>query len=105
MNHAHLSTKDNANADMTSFRKAFRCLKVLGMLILFIVRFYLFAWFYVPRAFLTDVRAPQTLSELEYQAKDSPAFLIAIALGAIFMSCTVSCVLYVLPALVIAKHF
>lgn len=82
-----------------------RCIKVMVKLICLAVKFYLLAWFYVPRSFLMDAQAPKTLNELEYEAKNNPAFLCVLAFYAIFFSCSVSYALYVIPLQILAEYF
>jgi hypothetical protein len=105
MNHAKLSAKENANADTSNIRNALRCLKVVGGLLYLSIKFYLLAWFYIPKLFLTNSKAPTNLDELEYGAKNHPVFLIVIALFAINLSCFAIYVLYVIPLEMLAKHF
>ncbi len=82
-----------------------RLIKVMGGLMFLAIKFYLLAWFYIPRSFLLDAKAPKTLDELEYEAKHNPAFLFVIAFYAIFFICAVSFVFYAFPALMLAKYF
>ncbi len=77
----------------------------MGGLMFLAIKFYLLAWFYIPRSFLLDAKAPKTLDELEYEAKHNPAFLFVIAFYAIFFICAVSFVFYAFPALMLAKYF
>ena len=90
-------------AKMTS--NAFRRLKVVAKLICLAVKFYLLAWFYIPRSFLFYAKAPKTLDEFEYDAKNSPGFLIFTALFAINLSCFLIYALYIIPVEMLAKHF
>lgn len=88
---------------MTS--KTFRCINIVARLILLSIKYYLFAWFYIPRTFLVYAKAPKTLDELEYDAKNCPGFLIFNALIAINLSCFLIYALYIIPVEMLAKHF
>lgn len=95
---SHSKTQENIHP-------VFRVLKVVAGLFLQIAKFYLLAWFIVPKAFLEDSRAPQTLNELEYEAKNNPAFIVVIALFAAISGCACFSITYVIPALIIAKIY
>lgn len=95
---SHSKTQEN-------IRPAFRVLKVVTGMFLLIAKFYLLAWFYIPKLFLTNSKAPTNLDELEYEAKNSPGFLIFTALFAINLSCFLIYALYIIPVEMLAKHF
>lgn len=82
-----------------------RLLKVMGGLMFLAIKFYLLAWFYIPRTFLVYAKAPKTLDELECDAKNCPGFLIFNALFAINLSCFLIYALFIIPVEMLAKHF
>ena len=82
-----------------------RLIKVMGGLMFLAIKFYLLAWFYIPRSFLFYSKAPKTLDEFEFDAKNSPGFLIFTALFAINLICFLIYVLYIIPVEMLAKHF